>query len=224
METILIVDDEFDLVNVISDALEANGYKTLKAYNGLEAINMSSQEPDLILLDIMMPELDGFSVIKTIRDRVDCPIIFLTAKTDEKDIVKGLALGGDDYLTKPFSLKELVFRVKAHLRREAREKKDGDFLRFSKVQVDLRGLKVSINGQDLGLTKKEFEILELLSLNKGQVFSKDQIYDKIWGYDGLGGSFTVTEHIKKIRAKIRALDPSQDYIKTVWGLGYKWEP
>ncbi len=224
METILIVDDEFDLVNVISDALEANGYKTLKAYNGLEAINMSSQEPDLILLDIMMPELDGFSVIKTIRDRVDCPIIFLTAKTDEKDIVKGLALGGDDYLTKPFSLKELVFRVKAHLRREAREKKDVDFLRFSKVQVDLRGLKVSINGQDLGLTKKEFEILELLSLNKGQVFSKDQIYDKIWGYDGLGDSFTVTEHIKKIRAKIRALDPSQDYIKTVWGLGYKWEP
>ena len=225
METILVIDDEEDLVMIIKDALEANGYNVLTAYNGFDGIEMSRKKPDLIILDIMMPDIDGFNVCNLIRDNVDCPILFLSAKDSEGDKIKGLAIGGDDYITKPFSLKELVSRVKAHLRREKRKvkKEENSFLYFKNLDIDLKGLNVKINNQNINLTKKEFEIVELLALNPGQVFSKDQIYEKIWGYDGLGDASTVTEHIKKIRSKISYLDKENKYIETVWGLGYKWE-
>lgn len=225
METILVIDDEEDLVMIIKDTLEINGYNVLTAYNGFNGIEMSRKKPDLIILDIMMPDIDGFSVCNLIRDNVDCPIIFLSAKDSEKDKIKGLAIGGDDYITKPFSLKELIFRVKAHLRREKRKskKEDDTLLNFKNLDIDLKGLNVRVNDENINLTKKEFEIVELLALNAGQVFSKDQIYDKVWGYDGLGDTFTVTEHIKNIRSKISSLDKENKYIETVWGLGYKWE-
>lgn len=225
METILVIDDEEDLVMIIKDTLEINGYNVLTAYNGFNGIEMSRKKPDLIILDIMMPDIDGFSVCNLIRDNVDCPILFLSAKDSEKDKIKGLAIGGDDYITKPFSLKELIFRVKAHLRREKRKskKEDDTLLNFKNLDIDLKGLNVRVNDENINLTKKEFEIVELLALNAGQVFSKDQIYDKVWGYDGLGDTFTVTEHIKNIRSKISSLDKENKYIETVWGLGYKWE-
>lgn len=225
METILVIDDEKDLVMIIKYALEANGYNVLTAYNGFDGIEMSRKKPDLIILDIMMPDIDGFNVCNLIRDNVDCPILFLSAKDSEGDKIKGLAIGGDDYITKPFSLKELVSRVKAHLRREKRKTKqeNNNYLNFKNIAIDLKGLNVRINNENINLTKKEFEIVELLALNPGQVFSKDQIYEKVWGYDGLGDASTVTEHIKKIRSKISFLDKENKYIETVWGLGYKWE-
>lgn len=225
METILVIDDEEDLVMIIKDTLEANGYNVLTAYNGFDGIEMSRKKPDLIILDIMMPDIDGFNVCSLVRDNIDCPILFLSAKDSEKDKIKGLAIGGDDYITKPFSLKELVSRVKAHLRREKRKvkKEDNSLLIFKNLAIDLKGLNVRVNDENINLTKKEFEIIELLALNPGQVFSKDQIYEKIWGYDGLGDTSTVTEHIKNIRSKISSLDKENKYIETVWGLGYKWE-
>ncbi len=226
METILIIDDEKDLVTVIKDTLEANGYRVLTAYNGFDGIELSRRKPDLIILDIMMPDINGFNVCHLIRDNVDCPIIFLSAKESEQDKIKGLAIGGDDYITKPFSLKELVSRVKAHLRREKRRlnKEDSHILSYYNLVIDLKGLNVKVKGNHINLTKREFEIVELLALNPEQVFSKDQIYEKVWGYDGLGDSSTVTEHIKNIRAKINAYDKENKYIETVWGLGYKWRP
>jgi DNA-binding response OmpR family regulator len=224
METILIIDDEPDLVMIIKDVLENNGYSVLTAYNGFDGIRMSKKQPDLIILDIMMPDIDGFNVCNAIRDNVACPILFLSAKGSEADRIKGLAIGGDDYIIKPFSIKELVMRVKAHLRREKRTlNRDGnDFLQFKNLRIDLKGMIVTVNNEDLNLTKKEFEIVELLSLYPGQVFSKEQIYEKIWGFDGIGCISTVTEHIKKIRSKISAIEEGNEYIATVWGVGYKW--
>lgn len=225
METILVIDDEKDLAMIIKDALESNGYKVLTANNGFDGIELSRKNPDLIILDIMMPDIDGFSLCNLIRDNVDCPIIFLSAKDSEQDKIKGLAIGGDDYITKPFSLKELVSRVKAHLRREKRRinKSMSNVLRFKNMDIDLKGLIVRVNNVNINLTKREFEIVELLALHPGQVFSKDQIYEKIWGYDGLGDTSTVTEHIKNIRFKISSQDKENKYIETVWGLGYRWE-
>lgn len=226
METILIIDDEIDLVFLLKDALSKNGYKVLSAYNGFDGIEMSKMGPDLIVLDIMMPDLDGISVCNIIRDNVDCPILFLSAKDTEEDRIKGLAIGGDDYITKPFSLAEFIVRIKAHLRREKRNQEAQtklDFLKFNNLTIDIKAKSVFINGLNTNLTKTEYNIVELLALNPRQVFSKDQIYDKVWGFDGLGSTSTVTEHIKKIRFKFNSLDPNLDYIFTVWGIGYKWE-
>lgn len=225
METILIIDDEKDLSLIIKEALEANGYKVLIANNGFDGIELARKKPNLIILDIMMPDIDGYSLCNLIRDKVDCPILFLSAKDSEKDKIKGLAIGGDDYITKPFSLKELVSRVKAHLRREKRKAntQSSSTLTFKNVDIDLKGFRVMVNNVNINLTKKEFEIVELLALHPGQVFSKEQIYEKVWGYDGLGDTSTVTEHIKNIRSKIKLKDKENKYIETVWGLGYKWE-
>lgn len=219
METILIIDDEIDLVEIIKDTLEDTGFNVITAYNGFDGIQKSKEKPDLIILDIMMEDIDGFNVCYSIRDNVNCPIIFLSAKNEESAKLKALGIGGDDYITKPFSLKELVARVKVHLRREKRYKKDHeDFLRFNNINIDLKAKSVLVNGENTNLTNLEYRIVEFLALNPNQVFSRDQIYDKIWGYDGLGDSFTVIEHIKKIRSKI-----GENPIKTIWGIGYKWE-
>lgn len=222
METILIIDDEEDLVEVIEDNLISEGYKVLKAYNGYDGIEMCKLNPNLVLLDIMMPDIDGYNVCYSIRDKLDSPIIFLSAKANETDKIKGLGIGADDYLTKPFSLEELTMRIKAHLRRERRLKKDNinsPSLFFNNLNLDLKAKAVLLYGENINLTKKEYEIIELLVLNPGQVFSRDQIYDRIWGYNATGDSSTVAEHIKRLRQKLG----SHDFIKTVWGIGYKWE-
>lgn len=222
---ILIVDDEADMVSFIKDALASDGYEVLVAYNGEQAVKYAATLPDLILLDIMMPDLNGYEVCQKIRDIVECPIIFLSALQGEVDKIKGLALGGDDYLTKPFSIKELRMRIQAHLRREKRtiSLSNRTLLRYGKISIDLKGHEVYLNGKQIIFTKREFDIIELLALNPGIVFTKDHIYEEIWGYDANGDSAGVAEHIKKIRAKLNECDPESDYISTVWGVGYKWE-
>ncbi|MFD1206205.1 response regulator transcription factor [Sporosarcina contaminans] len=223
-ETILIVDDEEEIVSFIQDALEDEGYEILTAFNGEQAIIEAAKKPDIVLLDVMMDGLDGFEVCEQIRSVVRGPIIFLSACQDETDRVKGLVVGGDDYIVKPFSLSELKARVHAHLRRERRKinEKETTELRFEKMTIDYKGRSVRLNGVEVELTSKQFAIVWFLSLHKGQVFSRSHIYERVWGLEADGDDSTVTEHIKKIRAKFQEIDPTATFIQTVWGVGYKW--
>ena len=201
---ILIADDEADIVSMLRAFFESKGYFVLSAVNGTEALKQVEQEPDIILLDINMPGLDGLKVCERIRDYVSCPILFLTARIEDTDKVKGFAVGGDDYIVKPFSLMELEARVTAHLRREARRTFDAQIKFSGDLTVDYSERCLFFEGQRLGLAKKEFDIVELLSQNPGQVFTKERIYERIWGYDSMGDSSVVAEHIRRIRSKIAA--------------------
>lgn len=174
---------------------------------------------DLIILDIMMPDIDGFSYCDKIRSLVDCPILFLTAKTMENDITFGLGVGADDYLTKPFRITELRARVNAHLRREHRERHTA--LTFDRIKIDLSAKELRVDNIPVPLTKSEYLICEYLAKNKGQVFSKEQIYETVFSLEGDSDNSTISTHIKNIRAKLSKLDIRP--IATVWGIGYKWE-
>lgn len=227
MSRILIIDDETDLVMLLEDELRAKGHDVLTAYDGQTGIELSKKQPDLIILDIMMPETDGFEVCRAIRDEVLCPIIFLSARQSETDKVRGLTLGGDDYVTKPFGLRELMARIDANLRREKRSQyinaeHKRSKLYFGTLCLYLKERAVKIEGSRIDLTRREYDIVELLALHAGQVFSREQIYEKVWGYDSEGDSATVVERIKNIRAKFAAVTPGREYISTVWGIGYKW--
>lgn len=221
MYKILIADDEPDIVFMLKDYFEMNGYETLTAANGREAIEKSRSNPDIILLDINMPDTDGLSVCRTIRSYVSCPILFLTARIEDSDKIAGFAAGGDDYIIKPFSIDELGARVAAHIRRERRSESISNLRFFGNLTINYTAKTVSVDGVKIPFVKKEFEIIELLSLNCGQIFDKERIYEKIWGYDALGSSTVVAEHIRRIRAKLAAAgEPYR--IETVWGMGYKW--
>ena len=227
MSRILIIDDETDLVMLLEDELRAKGHDVLTAYDGQTGIELSKKQPDLIVLDIMMPGTDGFEVCRAIRDEVLCPIIFLSARQSETDKVRGLTLGGDDYVTKPFGLRELMARIDANLRREKRSQyinaeHKRSKLYFGTLCLYLKERAVKIEGSRIDLTRREYDIVELLALHAGQVFSREQIYEKVWGYDSEGDSATVVERIKNIRAKFAAVTPGREYISTVWGIGYKW--
>ena len=218
---ILIADDENDIVSMLGSFFESRGFCVLPASNGMEALKQAEKLPDIILLDINMPGADGFEVCRRIRDYVSCPILFLTARIEDADKVKGFAVGGDDYIVKPFSLVGLVARVRAHLRREARHNVAAQ-IRFSgDLTIDYSERCLFFDGKRVGLAKKEFDIVELLSQNPGQVFDKERIYERIWGYDSEGDSSVVAEHIRRIRSKIAAYT-DRIYIETVWGCGYKW--
>ena len=220
-DKILIVDDEKDIVAMLGSFFESKGFFVLSAANGAEALKQVERQPDIILLDINMPELDGLEVCRRIRDYISCPILFLTARIEDTDKVKGFAVGGDDYIVKPFSLMELEARVRAQLRREARHNFEAQ-VRFSgDLTIDYAERCLFLAGKRVGLAKKEFEIVELLSQNPGQVFDKERIYERIWGYDSRGESSVVAEHIRRIRAKLAA-HTDRIYIETVWGCGYKW--
>ena len=169
-----------------------------------------------------MPDIDGLSLCKSIRDFVSCPILFLTANTEDSDKIKGFGAGGDDYIVKPFSIDELGARVSAHLRRENRSKTKSRVLFDEELIIDYLERAVYWNEIKIPLLKKEFDIVEVLSQNPGQVFDKEQLYEAAWGLDGLGNNTVVAEHIRKIRAKFTAAGAKQ-YIETVWGVGYKWE-
>ncbi|MDO5345159.1 MAG: response regulator transcription factor [Lachnospiraceae bacterium] len=218
---ILIADDEKDIVSMLGSFFERKGFLVLSAANGTETLKQVEKQPDIILLDINMPGLDGLEVCRRIRDHISCPILFLTARIEDADKVKGFAAGGDDYIVKPFSLVELEARVQAHLRREARHifetqvRFSGDFM------IDYSERCLFFSGKRVGLAKKEFDIVELLSQNPGQVFDKERIYERIWGYDSEGDSSVVAEHIRRIRTKIAAYT-DRVYIETIWGCGYKW--
>ena len=218
---ILIADDEADIVSMLVGLFESEGYTVLSAMNGVEAIKKAEKQPDIILLDINMPGADGLEVCERIRNYVSCPILFLTARIEDADKVKGFAVGGDDYIVKPFSLMELKARVRAHLRREARHNFEAKIKFSGELTIDYSERCLFFAGKRIGLAKKEFEIVELLSQNVGQVFDKERIYECIWGYDGEGDSSVVTEHIRRIRKKV-AEYTERIYIETVWGCGYKW--
>ena len=218
---ILIADDEKDIVEMLSAFFTGKGYAVLTAYDGEETLRKIESRPDMILLDVNMPGMDGFEVCRRIREHVFCPILFLTARIEDRDKVKGFSVGGDDYVVKPFSLMELEARVQAHLRREGRRQNQAKVKFSGELLIDYSERAVYLNGQNVGLAKKEFDIVELLSQNVGQVFDKERIYERIWGYDSEGDSSVVAEHIRRLRAKLAALT-DQTYIETVWGCGYKW--
>lgn len=219
MAKILIADDDLELLSLLEESLEKEGHVIYTAKDGMEAKQISLKQPDLILLDVMMPEINGFQVCREIRSRVDCPILFITAKSDTEDLVKGLGLGGDDYIVKPFRIAELRARVYAHLRRENREKTHK--IVSGNISLDLSGRIVYVDEKELSLTPSEYKIAELLITNSKQVFSKEQIYEKIWGYEGEGFTNTVTEHIRNLRKKFKSAGAEKS-IETVWGIGYKW--
>jgi len=218
---ILVVDDEADIVELLGDYFEVNGYKVLTALNGLEALKQVEKLPDLILLDINLPDIDGLQVCKKIRNFVSCPILFLTAKVEDTDKISGFGVGGDDYIVKPFSIDELGARVAAHLRREERQQGASKKKFSGDLVIDYNSRTVSFQEGQIPFAKKEFDIIELLSLNSGQVFDKERIYERVWGWDSEGDSSVVAEHIRRIRVKLSAVSDKK-YIETVWGIGYKW--
>jgi two-component system, OmpR family, lantibiotic biosynthesis response regulator NisR/SpaR len=218
---LLIVDDEPDIRQLLKDYFEIQGYFIMLAKNGQEAIEKASLGPDLILLDISMPDMDGLEVCRRIRMHISSPILFLTAKVTEQDRINGLMIGGDDYIMKPFSIEELGARVTAHLRREARNSKKETVKFTGELTMNFSERCVYYQDEVVSLTKTEYDILEFLCMNKGQVFSKERIYEKLWGYDSEGDSNIVTEHIRRIRLKISKYT-EKPFIETVWGVGYKW--
>lgn len=218
MSKILAIDDEIDILILISNILKKDNH-IVDIHETTKKIDENKLgKYDLILLDVMMPEMDGISYCKKIRNKVDCPILFLTAKSMESDIVEGLLSGGDDYITKPFGVDELRARINAHLRREKREKHSQ--LNTGNIRFDLSANEVFVNDKKLNLTKSEYQISELLAKRKGQVFSREQIYEMTFGFDGTGNSSAISEHVKNIRAKFQKVGESP--IATVWGIGYKW--
>ena len=221
MYKLLIADDEPDVVSLIKDYFELKGYLVMTARDGAEAVSAVSQAPDVILLDINMPEMDGIAVCRRIRDEVNSPIIFLTARIEDTDKIAGFSAGGDDYVIKPFSLAELGARVEAHIRRDHRETRTRHLLTCGTLTVDLDARTVTSGGQEIALAKKEYQIIELLAANAGQVYDKERIYERIWGYDAEGDSAVVAEHIRRIRVKLAKFGEDK-HIETVWGMGYKW--
>lgn len=219
---ILIVDDEPGVLSLLRDYFEINEYLVLTAADGEEAIKQAEHGPDIILLDINMPKMNGLEVCKRIREHITCPIIFLTARTEDMDKIIGFVSGGDDYVTKPFSMDELGARVMAHLRRENRRTVNTRVRFEEDLVIDYVAHKISSGDKEISLAKKEFEIIELLSANRGQVFDKERIYERLWGYDAEGDSAVIAEHIKRIRAKFKSAG-AKEHIETVWGVGYKWK-
>ncbi len=218
---ILIADDEHGILQLLRDYFEMQDYQVIEAANGVEVLEKLSLGPDLIILDVGMPFLDGFEVCERIRAHVSCPILFLTAKIEEADRIRGFMSGGDDYVLKPFSIDELGARVEAHLRRESRKKTDGAVRIFDRLAIHYEEKSVYYGEVPVTLTKTEYGLVELLSLNPGQVFGKEQLYERVRGYDGSADSSIVTEHIRRIRGKIGKYT-DKTYIETVWGVGYRW--
>ncbi|MDE7352010.1 MAG: response regulator transcription factor [Acetatifactor sp.] len=221
MSKILIIDDEPMMTELLDQHLADSGYVTMTANSAAEAMKLLPRNPDLIILDINMPDMDGLTFCKNIREHVSCPILFLTARVTEQDKIMGLGYGGDDYITKPFSLKELTARVAAHLRREQRQTHGAPILTSGDLVVSLSKRQVFYRDREISFSKTEFDLIEFLLTNAGQVFDKERIYELVWGYDAEGSADVVKEHIRKIRAKLTAVC-GRDYIDTVWGVGYKW--
>ncbi len=217
---ILIIDDEEMILSMMEKCL-GEQFFVYTAENAKKALELLNVIPDIILLDINMPEMDGLELCQFIRGHISCPILFLTARVTKGDLIKGLSVGGDDYITKPFSMDELLARISAHLRREER-KGSAENLRFDKeLIIDYNSRTVFYGKEQLDFSNKEFEIIRFLSQNVGMVFDRETIYEKLWGYDREGDSIVVKEHIRKIRNKL-SVYTDKNYIETVWGVGYKW--
>lgn len=228
-EKILIVDDEEHIVELLDFNLKNAGYETFIAVDGIEAVKIAKEEkPNLILLDLMIPGMDGFDVCKEIKkdkDMKNTSIIMLTAKGEELDKILGLELGADDYMTKPFSVRELLARVKAVLRRtSAFNEEENDIYESKSLKIDFERHEVNINGKKVDLTLKEFELLKILIKNKGKILKREMLLDKIWGYEYIGETRTVDVHIRYLRKKIEEDDKNPKFIETIRGVGYRFNP
>lgn len=222
---ILIADDNESIIDILKKYIVKEGYKAISSSDGIDAVEkFRSYGPSLILLDVMMPGKDGYQVCQEIRKESNVPIIMVTAKTEDRDKIMGLDMGADDYIVKPFSPGEVMARVRAIMRRvEIAEGSSGEILRKYNLFVNISEYKTTVNGQVVNLTKKETEILWLLASNPSRVYSRDVLLDKIWGYDYLGDVRTVDTHIKRLRAKLEGYSHEAWDIKTIWGVGYKFE-
>lgn len=218
---ILMIDDDTELLKMLRQYFEMKKYEIITAGNGTEGLRKIELQPNIILLDVNMPDIDGIELCRRIRDKVSCPVLFLTARVDEQDVVNGLSSGGDDYVLKPFSLKELDARITAHLKRETRRREKAECLFQGELSIDYKAKAVQIHTDYLELTRLEYDIIEFLSMNPGMVFEKERIYEKVCGYDAEGDSRVVTELIRRIRNKFRQYTETE-YIETIWGMGYRW--
>lgn len=222
---IMIVDDEPDILELLETSLVMEGFHTIiKIDNGLSAVSACRElRPDLIVLDVMLPGIDGYEVCKQIREFSHCPILFFSSKNDELDKILGLAIGGDDYVTKPFSPKEMAFRVKAQLRRTEYRQLSAktQILKVGALHIDPEGCLVTKDGKEIELTAREFEILKYMAQNIGRVISRERLYETVWGEDGFGCDNTIMVHIRHLREKIENNPTSPKYLLTLKGLGYK---
>ena len=225
MTRILIVEDEKSLSEPLAYLLQKEGYETAIARDGLRGVEeFDRRAPDLVLLDLMLPGLPGTEVCREIRSRSNVPIIMLTAKDSEVDVVVGLELGADDYVTKPYSSRELIARIRAVLRRRVDDAASGDsVLEAGEVRMDVERHSVSVHGRDVSMPLKEFELLELLMRNAGRVMTRGQLIDRVWGADYFGDTKTLDVHIKRLRSKIEQAPGSPERLVTVRGLGYRFE-
>lgn len=223
---ILIVDDEKNIVDILKFNLKKEGFATIEAYDGEQALEMAlDQKPDLILLDVMLPKMDGFTVCRKLRQYVMTPIIMLTAKEEEVDKVLGLELGADDYITKPFSQRELMARIKANLRRsdiieENRHKKTGNIIKCGNIEIDADRYEVRRDGQVIELTLREFELVKFLAAHQGQIFSREELLEKVWGYEYYGDVRTVDVTVRRVREKLEKDPGNFEYLLTKRGVGY----
>ena len=225
-KTILIADDNKEIVDLLKIYAQKEGYQYICAYDGEQALKFfKERNPSLILLDIMMPKINGFDVCKQIRQTSNVPIIIISAKAEEQERILGLDIGADDYVIKPFSPREVLMRVKTVLRRVADESVDekSKKIEVAGLVIDMNSYEASVNGKPVILTKKEIEILWLFATNPGRVFTRDHLLENIWGYEYFGDTRTVDTHIKRIRTKLDIDDSVGFDIKTVWGVGYKFE-
>lgn len=228
-ECVLVVDDDREIVQAIALLLEREGYRVLKAYDGLEALQVLAEQPvQLVLLDVMMPRLDGLSALMKVRQRKNVPVIILSAKTEETDKVLGLSMGADDYVSKPFNPQELVARVRSHLRRYTTlggidDCRAGDEIRNGRLCYRLTERVLYADGEPVRLTATETKIIDLLMRNRGRIFPAEEIYRRVWEEEAFAPENTVMVHIRHIREKIELNPKEPEYVKVVWGIGYKME-
>lgn len=221
---ILIVDDEKNIVDILKFNLKKEGFTTIEAYDGEQAIDLAvSEKPDLIILDVMLPVMDGFTVCRKLRQIISTPILMLTAKEEEVDKVLGLELGADDYITKPFSQRELMARVKANLRRTAMEDDEGskgNVIKFATLVIDVDRYEIKRDNDVIELTLREFELVKFLAMHPGQIFSRENLLEKVWGYEYYGDVRTVDVTIRRVREKLERDPANTEYIMTKRGVGY----
>ena len=228
-QKVLVCDDDREIAAAVDIYLTAEGYEVLQAYDGFQALELLEKHPDvqLILMDIMMPRLDGVHATMKIRESRNIPIIMLSAKSEDNDKILGLNIGADDYMTKPFSPGELVARVKAHIERYQRLTASGiptnDVIEIRGLKIDKTARRVYVNGEEKAFTTKEFDLLTFLAENPNHVFTKEEIFREIWEMESVGDIATVTVHIKKIREKIEDSSSKPQYIETIWGVGYRFK-
>ena len=221
-ETILVVDDEPDIVDVLDEYFSGLGFHVMTAADGAEAIRRAEQGPDIILLDVGMPKLDGYSVCRRLREHLSCPIVFLTARVEDVDALEGFEAGADDYVLKPFSLAVLGARVRAHLTRETRQQVKAEVRFDGDLVIDYGARTASVAGTPVEFTRREFDIVAALSKHPGQVFDRDRIHERVGGWENESDPQVVTEHVRRIRNKLAQAGLDEVPIETVWGMGYKW--